>query len=147
MNSDMCAAPERYCQLRIHYHLKLWRSVVSLSLRGVLAMCTKGCSTVRRFASNGLGSTPRMVLGKPQRYALPPPHSCLPFLTRLPDPLPGGCGVEALGTPKYCSLPRYHPYATPAHLEMDARRKLDGIHQEMSRCRPARSCKYPCCHI
>ena len=69
VNSDTFAATERYCHLRIHYRLKISPSVVSLSPRGVPAMYTKGGSTVRRFASNGLGSTPRMALRKPQRYA------------------------------------------------------------------------------
>jgi len=147
VNSDTCAVTERYCHLRIHYRLQLSPSVVSLSPRGDVAMCTKGGSTVRRFASNGLGSTPRMALRKPQRYALTPFHSHLLFLTRLPDSLPGGCGVETLGTPKYCPPPWYHLDSTPAHLEMDARRRLDKIHQEISSRRPARSCKYSCCRI
>ena len=147
VNSDMYAAIERYCHLPIHYRLKISPSAVSLSPRGVLVMCTKGGSTIRRFASNGLGSTPRKALGKPQRYTLTPLHPHLLFLTRLPDPLPGGCGVETLGTPKYCSPPWYHLQSTPAHLGMDARRKLDRIHQEVSSRRPAQSCKYSCCRI
>jgi len=110
-------------------------------------MCTKGGSTVRRFASNGLGSTPRRTLGKPQRYTVTPFHSHLLFLTRLPDFLQGGCGVETLGTPEHCPPPWYHLDSTTAHLGMDARRRLDGIHQEMSWCRPTQSCKYPCCRV
>ena len=147
MSSGAYAATERYCHLRIYYRLGILRSVVSLSPRGVLAMCTKGGSAVRRFASNGLGSTPRMALRKPQRYTLTPPHSHLLFLTRLPDPLPGGCAVETLGTPKYRPPPWYHLDSTPAHLGMDAWRRLDGIHREISSRRPARSCKFPCCRV
>jgi len=68
VNSDMYAALGQYCHLRTHCRLKIWQSVVSLSPRVVLVMCTKGHSTVRGFASNALGSTPRMALRKPQRY-------------------------------------------------------------------------------
>jgi len=109
VNSGTYAATERYYHLRTHYRLKISPSVVSLSPRGVPAMCTKGGLMVRKFASNGLGSTPRMAPRKPQRYALTPFHSHLLFLTRLPDSLPGGCGVETLGTPEHCPPPWYHP--------------------------------------
>ena len=91
VSSDAYVAPERYCHLCIHFRLKIWRSVVSLSPREVLVMCTKGHSTVRGFASNVLGSTPEMVLRKPQRYAadaiasLPtvPDETCRPSTRRL----------------------------------------------------------------
>ena len=146
-NSGTYAAAERYCHLRIHYRLKISRSVVSLSPRGVLAMCTKGGSTVRRFVSNVTGSTPRMVLGRPQRYTFYPTTSLPTSLTGLADLLPGGCGVETLGTPKYCPPLRYYLHSTSAYLAMDARRRPDGICQETPWRRPARSCKYPCRRI
>jgi hypothetical protein len=52
---DAYAAPGRYCRLRIHYRLKIWRSVLGLSPSVVLVMCTKGHSTDQGFALNALG--------------------------------------------------------------------------------------------
>jgi hypothetical protein len=67
VNSGTYAAPGRYCHFRIQFRLKIWRSVFGLLPREVLVMCTRGHSKVQGFASNALGSTPRMALSKPQR--------------------------------------------------------------------------------
>ena len=81
VNSDTYAALGRYCHLRTHCRLKIWRSVVSLSPREVLVMCIKGHSTVQGFASNALGSTPRMAPRKPQRYT----SDAITSLPTVPD--------------------------------------------------------------
>ena len=99
VNSDTYAAPGRYCHLRTHCHLEIWRSVVSLSPREVLVMCMKGHSTGQGFASNALGSTPRMALRKPQRYTFDAIRSLpiVPDETRRPSTKRLSCG-NAWGT-------------------------------------------------
>ena len=54
----------------------------------------------------------------------------------LTDSLPGGCCVEALGTPKYSPPSRYHFHPPSAYLGVDARWGFDGVHQKKPRCGP-----------
>ena len=61
-------------------------------------------------------------------------HHLFPYpqvLTRLTDPVPGGCGVETLDTPKHRPSPRYDFRSSPARLRMDFRWGSDGAHQEV----------------
>ena len=53
------------------------------------------------------------------------------LLTSLTDPLPGGCGVETLDTPKYYPPPRYDFHSSPARFRMGFRWGSDGAHQEV----------------
>ena len=69
----------------------------------------------------------------------------LPLLTRLTDPLPGGCRVEAFGTPEYCSIPRHYFYSSPTCLNVDARRGSHGAHHEVPQRRPTWTCKCQFC--
>jgi len=66
-SSERFVAPERYYHHRTRLNLPFWTSVVIRSPREVLAMCTKGPSTVLKFASNVFGSTPGMVQRRPQK--------------------------------------------------------------------------------
>ena len=77
---------------------------------------------VRVYSKEGPGKATKV---RHQRHH----SSCLLLLMCFTDPLPGGRGVETLGTPKHRSLLWHHPHSSPAHLRMDPRRGPVGIHQ------------------
>jgi hypothetical protein len=54
------------------------------------------------------------------------------MLTKLSDPLPGGCRVETFEPQKHRPSPRYYSHSSPTHLRLDAWWGSDGIHQEGS---------------
>ena len=61
-------------------------------------------------------------------------HHLLPYpqmLTRLTDPIPGGCGVETLDTPKHRPPPWDDFRSSPARFRMGFRWGSDGVHQEV----------------
>jgi len=69
-SSDIYAAIGWYCQHHIHPRLNLWMSITILQPRGIPLMCTKGPSTVQKFASNvpmaGWNQTECVALSFPQ---------------------------------------------------------------------------------
>jgi len=66
-NSDASAAPKRYCQHHMHFHLNFCMSVVILSPREAPAMYMKGPLALQKFASSVLGCTSGKVRRLPQK--------------------------------------------------------------------------------
>jgi len=69
--------------------------------------------------------------------------SCLLPLTKLIDLLPRGRDVETLDTFKHRAAAGYYYHFIPAHFELDAWRKLAGVHREALQRRPTSTRKCP----
>ena len=72
---------------------------------------------------------------------------CLSIPMKPTDTLPGRCTVEKFGAPKHSSFPRDYFHSSPDYFRMDARRRFDGIHQEISGRRPTRPRGCPSSHF